>query len=80
VAIGEQICAVQYRKVRFKWFSSRDLDTAALDKETRWKVYWNERGEETGTNDVVEVNLQDALELEDEHEKYTIEMDEECSF
>jgi hypothetical protein len=39
VATGEQICAVQYRKIRFKWFSSRDLDAAVLDKENRWKMY-----------------------------------------
>ena len=80
VAIGEQICAVQYRKVRFKWFSSRDLDTATLEKGTRWKVYWNVRGQEIGTNDIVEVDLQDELELESEHEKYTIDMDEKFLF
>src|SRR2546423_3606683 len=80
VAIGEQVCAVQYRKVRFKWFSSRDLDAAALEKDTRWKVYWNVRGQEIGTNDVVEVDLQDELELESEHEKHIAEEDEEFLF
>ncbi|KAL9595914.1 MAG: hypothetical protein Q9179_004796 [Wetmoreana sp. 5 TL-2023] len=38
VADGEQICAVQYRKVRFRWFSSRDLDAALLEKGNRWKI------------------------------------------
>jgi len=69
VATGEQICAVQYRKVRFKWFSSRDLDKALLESESRWKMYSNVRGQEVGTNDVVEVDLQDDLELESDHEK-----------
>ena len=80
VADGEQICAVQYRKVRFKWFSSRDLDTALLEKETRWKMYWNIRGQEIGTNDVVEVELHDELELEGDREKYTSETQGEFLF
>lgn len=80
VADGEQICAVQYRKVRFKWFSSRDLDTALLEKETRWKMYWNIRGQEIGTNDVVEVDLHDELEIEGDYEKYTSETEGEFLF
>ncbi|KAI9863866.1 MAG: hypothetical protein M1813_003518 [Trichoglossum hirsutum] len=78
VATGEQVCAVQYRKVHFKWFSSRDLDSAVLEKENRWKVYWNIRGQESGTNDVLETDLQDELELEGDREKYTSEV--ECDF
>ncbi|KAJ5772186.1 hypothetical protein N7520_002715 [Penicillium odoratum] len=71
VAVGEQVCAVQYRKVRFKWFSSRDLDKVSLEKNNRWKVYWNVRGQEIGANDVVEVDLQEELELEDDsHERH----------
>lgn len=54
VAVGEQVCAVQYRKVRFKWFSSRDLDKVSLEKNNRWKVYLNVRGQEIGANDMVE--------------------------
>ena len=73
VATGEQICAVQYRKVCFKWFSSKDLDSAALEKENRWKIYWDIRGQEGGTNDVLETDLQDELELDEVHEKYILE-------
>ena len=80
VATGEQICAVQYRKVRFRWFSSRDLDTAVLEKENRWKMYWNIRGQEIGTNDVVEVDLQDELELQGDREKYTSEREDDFLF
>ncbi|KAJ5820531.1 hypothetical protein N7474_006122 [Penicillium riverlandense] len=75
VAVGEQVCAVQYRKVRFKWFSSRDLDKTSLEKNSRWKVYWNVRGQEIGTNDVVEADLQDELELED-HERYVYDTEQ----
>ena len=54
VAEGEQVSAVQYRKVQFKWYLSRDLDRAALEKGSRWKVHSSLRGQEIGTNDVVE--------------------------
>lgn len=57
VATGEQVCAVRYRKLRFKWFSSRDLDSASLDKENRWKV----------------VDLEDDFEVDQDHGKYTSE-------
>jgi hypothetical protein len=70
VASGEQVCAVQYRKVRFKWFSSRDLDKAFLERESRWKMYSNIRGQEIGTNDVVEVDLEDDLELDNDYEEH----------
>lgn len=68
VASGEQVCAVQYRKVRFSWFSSRDLDRANLQKDNRWKTYWNVRGEETAIDDVIEVDMEDDLELENNGE------------
>jgi hypothetical protein len=80
VAPGEQICAVQYRKLSFKWFSSRDVDRAFLEKEHRWKMYSNIRGQEVGMNDIVEVDLQDELELEGDHEKYTSEAEGQFLF
>lgn len=80
IATGEQICAVQYRRIRFKWFSSRDLDRAVLEKENRWKIYWNIRGQEEGTNDVLEADLQDELELAGDHEKYTSDTEDEFLF
>lgn len=74
VATGERICAVQYRKVRYKWFSSRDQGVE-LAKETRWKMDWDIRGQEGGVNDILETELQDELELEDDYETYTSEAD-----
>ncbi|KAJ5190863.1 uncharacterized protein N7498_009848 [Penicillium cinerascens] len=65
VAVGEHVCAVQYRKVRFKWFSSHDLDKVSLEKNNRWKVCWIVRGQEIGANDRVEADLQEEFELED---------------
>jgi hypothetical protein len=37
-AQGEQICAVQFRKVRHKWISSNKTDNMTL-AETRWERY-----------------------------------------
>jgi len=74
VASGEQVCGVQYRKVCFRWFSSRDVTNAFLHGDCRWKWYSNIgsniRGQEIGTNDIVEVELKDALEIDYEQEEY----------
>lgn len=39
-APGEQIYAIQYRKVESKWFASRRIDNSSLEQDNRWKVYW----------------------------------------
>jgi hypothetical protein len=64
---GEQICAVQYCKVRLKWFRSSDVRESKLEKGNRWKLYWDggDRGEGDGP-DSVEANLEDDLMLDDE--------------
>lgn len=63
VAPGERVCALQYRKVVFKWFSSRDIDKATLEKENRWRTVdtlRNLRDSDMSANDdVLEVDLQD---------------------
>jgi hypothetical protein len=61
-AVGEQICSVQYRKVQFKWYTSRELHDKPLGPN-KWKTYWTFRGQ---TDDMVEVDLQDDLKLGDE--------------
>ena len=62
VAPGEQVYAVQYRKVQFQWFSSRTVDNAELEKGCRWKVYTNYRSVSEDTeNDVVEATLGEGL-------------------
>lgn len=70
VATGEQIWAVQYRKVQFKWFSSRNLDSPLLGPgQWHWYTDFGDRGEES-TNDVVEVNLLDEFDVEGDYEKH----------
>ena len=80
LAVGEQICAIQYRKLRFKWYSSRDMDKATLEKENRWKIYWDMRGQEPGTHDVLESDLQAELELDDNYEQEVWDKDGDIFF
>ena len=58
-APGEQISADQYRRLKLKWYSSRDLDLAQLEKGSMWKMEWSFRGQESEVNDVVEPQLSD---------------------
>jgi hypothetical protein len=64
---GEQICAVQYCKVRLNWFRSSDVQNSKLEKGNRWKLYWDggDRGGGDGP-DSVEADLQDDLMLDDD--------------
>ncbi|KAF7172190.1 hypothetical protein CNMCM5623_004430 [Aspergillus felis] len=63
VAQGEQIVAVQYRKVRFKFFSSKDIDKATLAKKTRWERYDRPRYLQSNDEDMMEIELEDDFEL-----------------
>jgi len=71
-AAGELIVAVQYRKVQWGWFSSRDFDSAFLELNVnRWKVFvddWKDPSEQ-GEDDIVEVKLQDSIVEEDVKEQ-----------
>jgi hypothetical protein len=44
VAPGEQIFAVQYRKIELARFSGRDIDKASLELGNSWKIYMGARG------------------------------------
>jgi hypothetical protein len=59
VAPGEQVCAFQYRKICYRWFSSRNVDNAVLSKWPRWTTYdrSRDRDEEGGRDDSIEVEL-----------------------
>ncbi|KAE8168055.1 hypothetical protein BDV40DRAFT_252309 [Aspergillus tamarii] len=71
-APGEQIVAVQYRKVKFRFLSSRNVDMAALNKVARWKRYDRPRYLHSEAEDTVEVELEDQLELDGEFEEHHI--------
>ena len=71
-ASRELIIAVQYRKVQFKWFFSRNIDSAFLEAgHNRWKVFAISGRAESSEDeeDVVEADLQDGIEAEDIEEE-----------
>lgn len=78
-SIGEQIYAVQYRKLKFKWFSSRSIESSFLEPNNRWKICSEVRGdEEEGEDDVVEVEIsEDGADDEDEESESEDEEDQE---
>lgn len=56
---GERVYAVQYRKLRFKWYSSRSFKNGVLEKNNRWKLYWDVRGDNGEEDDVLELVFAD---------------------
>ncbi|KAK0649104.1 hypothetical protein B0T16DRAFT_507676 [Cercophora newfieldiana] len=62
---GEQVCAVEYRKVRHRWLSSRDLDKARLSERVcRWSSVEQSRDDEgEEEEDVIEVELDSKYQL-----------------
>ena len=38
-AAGERIWALQYRQIKFKWYSSKTIENAALETGTRWMTF-----------------------------------------
>jgi hypothetical protein len=69
MAQGEQIIAVQYRKVCFSFFSSKSVDKATLAKGTRWERYDRPRYLQSDWEDMVEAGLEDELPVEGNREK-----------
>jgi hypothetical protein len=71
IAPGEQVYAVQYRKVNFSWYSSKKVENSALQKGNRWKVYWLRSGgvedevDDEDNEDIVEAQLKETLSISD---------------
>jgi len=77
--VGEQVYSVQYRKIRFEKFSSRDVDRTFLENGNRWKLFVSRRGEEDGYDDIIDLELDDGPErsdLDDDYESLVIDDDE----
>jgi len=65
LAPGEQICALQYLKVRHRWLSSRNVDKEFLSKAPRWKSYYEYRGDEEEEENIIEVETAELGEADD---------------
>ena len=68
---GEQVCALQYRKVRHKWLSSRTINNSSLSKNPQWASTdkWRDEEEDEEEEDVIEVEMTDSLGLGGEWEQ-----------
>ncbi|KAF2182452.1 hypothetical protein K469DRAFT_690905 [Zopfia rhizophila CBS 207.26] len=73
MAPDEQIYAVQYRKVRWRWFASNKTDEMMLAKKAWWERYDGPRYLESEPEDMVEVELEDEITLEGDHNECAIE-------
>ncbi|KAJ5560185.1 hypothetical protein N7513_002584 [Penicillium frequentans] len=73
VAKGEQVVAVQYRKIRFNFFSSKSVDKAILAKKARWERYDRPRYLQSDPEDMLEVELDDDLLLGGDRTKFIVE-------
>jgi hypothetical protein len=69
LAPGEQICAVQYRKVCHRWLSSKTIGQVTLAKAPRWSAGDRWRDEEEGVDDVLEVDTEAVGQPEGEWEQ-----------
>lgn len=68
-APGEQVCAFQYRKLRYRWLSSNNIDKSRLSKSPRWSCLERGRDEEDGEDDIIEVNTEELGQLDGEWER-----------
>jgi len=69
---GEQICALQYRKVRFRWLSSKGVDSASLSKYPRWRTTdgWRTMNlQAEDVKDTIEVEMEEVGSYDEDWEK-----------
>lgn len=76
-ATGEQVFAVQYRKIKFSIFSSRSVDKAYLERGHRWKSFLGARAGD-GVDDGIDAEVSDPISLSDLMGEYeSLELDGE---
>ncbi|KAF4335298.1 hypothetical protein FBEOM_10845 [Fusarium beomiforme] len=63
----EQVYAVGYRRIEYKWFSSKTVDKSFLEVKNRWKVIGEEimGDEDEDEEDIIEADLEDSLADDD---------------
>jgi hypothetical protein len=72
-APGEQVFAVQYRRVRHKWFRKADVEKLILDRKIHWERYDRPRYLQGGTEDSIEVELETEIALGAKCEEFATE-------
>lgn len=73
VAPGEQVCAIEYRKIRYEWLSSKRIEKSRLSNVRQWPSMERARDEEDGEDDIIEVGLEDVDDLDGDWVKQTAE-------
>jgi hypothetical protein len=77
---GERVIAVEYRKLKWKWFASKSLGNASLERGNRWKIFTEPpskaipEAEDEVFEDVLEVVFEEEIEntgIEEDHEHVT---------
>jgi len=66
---GEQVCALEYRKIRHRWLLRREVKKAQLSKVCHWPSVQQYRDEEAEEDDIIEVELADIQGLDRGWEK-----------
>lgn len=61
--LDTQICAIQYRQIKFNWLRSKDLGAARLQKGTIWKQYYGTRDQADSEDEDEEEEL-DVIQAE----------------
>ena len=83
-AAGERIWALQYRQIKFKWYSSKKLKNAALETGTRWvtfgrsahsQVMWS--GSRDDSNDLLGDSITGETLVEDTEDMVEAFIDDE---
>jgi hypothetical protein len=70
IAPGERVIGVQYRKIKFRLFSSRSAESAFLENNpNRWKMFMG--GDRAGSDDSLEADFEESMEIDD------LELDQE---
>ncbi|KAH7131155.1 hypothetical protein EDB81DRAFT_808007 [Dactylonectria macrodidyma] len=72
VAPGEQVCALEYRKLCHRWLSSKHVDNSRLSGVRQWSSMERSRDEEDGEDDVIEVELTEVNGLGGEWDKEVV--------
>ncbi|KAL0630773.1 hypothetical protein Q9L58_010379 [Maublancomyces gigas] len=78
-APGEQVFAVLYRKVKFKFLTRKAVGNMVLEANNRWESVWNWRGPNNPADEghIIEVTLADLDDLDIEEEDDDEDDDEE---
>ena len=72
-APGEQVYAVQYRRIRWGWFAHSKFDKMTLKKKAWWQIYDRPRYLHGEVEDAIEVELEDEVVLDNEHAERALE-------